>query len=309
MQSNQNSSFSTRRLLTTIAVVGLASSSVVSAAPTTNATSEANTFGTVTSGSSECVVGNPNAYISAKYIDWVWDNRLGPKTYRNVPANKNWIIDHLVKNKGTINYCIRWDSKTKLTKSVASKFEAMLNRQYKAWNQWLIGYDCWPYNDIKVKITGFAVKDSSALDWNDNSLGKIYEGELDGDGYPRCSQGCYRFYDNGAAAWSDTSSCQAQPWDIYLWPRAGLEGGLGDDSGQEVNMENMLASLDDEQLTIIAHEIGHGFGLPDFYESSDKPANDFPACLMDAGTSATVTPSDGWMLRRVLEHTKSRYSF
>ncbi|KAE8979184.1 hypothetical protein PR003_g23794 [Phytophthora rubi] len=315
MQSNQSSSSSTRRLLTTLAVVGLASSSVVSASPSANATNGASTFGTITSGSSKCVVGNPNTYTTQSDLDWIWQNRIGPnakpsESNYNVMSNKNWVIDHLVKNKGTLNYCIRWDSDTKLTKSVASKFEAMLNRQYKAWNQWLIGYDCWPYNDIKVKVTGFAVKDSSALDWNDDSLGKIYKGDLDGDGVPRYPQNCYRFYDNGPGAWSDTSSCQAQPWDIYLWPRAGLEGGLGDDSGHEVNMENMLASLDDKQLTIVAHEIGHGFGLPDFYEEADMPGGTkFPACLMKAGSSMTVTPSDGWMLRRVLEHTKSRYNF
>ncbi|GMF23804.1 unnamed protein product [Phytophthora lilii] len=150
---------------------------------------------------------------------------------------------------------------------------------------------------------------TSARNWSDDSLGKIYEGDLDGDGVPQCSHSYYHFYDNGPGAWSDTSSCPAEPFDLSLWPHQGLEGGFGYDWGQEVNMENMLASLHNEELTIIAHEIGHGFGLPDCYEASDLPGNDFPACIMDAGRSMTVTEGDDWMLRRVLEHLKSRYEF
>lgn len=269
----------------------------------------------MTSASGECVVGNPNAYVSTEYIDWVWNNRIGPKadlSYDanwNVMTNKNWIMDHIVHNKGSLNYCVRWDSTEKLSKTVASKFKAMLERQYAAWNHWLIGYDCWPYDKISVNIVGFAVKDASLLDWTDDSLGTIYEGDLDSDGVPQCSQSCYRFYDNGPSAWTDTSACKGEPFDISLWPKQGLEGGFGYDWGQEVNLENMLQTIDQDELVIVAHEIGHGFGLPDFYETKDKPAEDWPNCIMMAGSSMTVTPSDGWMLRRVLEHLKSRYDF
>lgn len=269
----------------------------------------------MTSASGECVVGNPNAYVSTEYIDWVWNNRIGPKadlSYDanwNVMTNKNWIMDHIVHNKGSLNYCVRWDSTEKLSKTVASKFKAMLERQYAAWNHWLIGYDCWPYDKISVNIVGFAVKDASLLDWTDDSLGTIYEGDLDSDGVPQCSQSCYRFYDNAPNAWADTSACKGEPFDISLWPKQGLEGGFGYDWGQEVNLENMLQTIDQDELVIVAHEIGHGFGLPDFYETKDKPAEDWPNCIMMAGSSMTVTPSDGWMLRRVLENLKSRYDF
>ncbi|EGZ14024.1 neutral zinc metallopeptidase, Zn-binding site [Phytophthora sojae] len=288
MKSNSSSSSSTRRLLTAAAIVGLTASSVVSATPETNATSAAGRGLDL-----DHRIG-PNA----KPSEWNWNDL----------SNKNWIFDHLMKNKGSLNYCVRWDSDTKLTKSVASKFQAILNRQYKAWNQWLVGYDCWPYSQIDVKIVGFAVKDKSQLDWSDDSLGKIYAGDLDSDGVPQCPQSCYRFYDNAAGAWADTSSCQDQVWDISLWPKQGLDGGFGDDWGQEVNLENMLAALDNDQLTIVAHEIGHGFGLPDFYEEADMPNSNFPVCIMRAGSSMTITPGDGWMLRRVWEHLKPRYN-
>ncbi|ETN13914.1 hypothetical protein PPTG_08595 [Phytophthora nicotianae INRA-310] len=282
----------------------------------TNSTSSGDhaTFGTVTSKSGECVIGNPNKYVSAADVDWIWKNRIGPDAPTrdanwNVMDNKNWIMDHIVNNKGTLNYCVRWDSTEKLSKSVASKFQAMLERQYAAWNHWLIGYDCWPYNEIKINIVGFAVKEASLLDWTDDSLGTITVGDLDSDGVPQCDQSCYRFYDNGAGSWSDTSSCKGKPFDISLWPKQGLEGGFGYDWGQEVNLENMLQTIDEEQLTIVSHEIGHGFGLPDFYEEADKPNDKWPNSIMMAGSSGTVTDSDGWMLRRVLEHLKPRYKF
>ncbi|GMF34857.1 unnamed protein product [Phytophthora lilii] len=201
-------------------------------------------FGTVTSKSGECVIGNPDTYVCTADIDWIWENRIGPSAPTrdanwNVMDNKNWIMDHIVANKGSLNYCVRWDSDKKLTKSVASKFQAMLERQYAAWNHWLIGYDCWPYNEIKINIVGFAVKEASLLDWSDDSLGTISVGDLDSDGVPQCAQSCYRFYDNGAGSWSDTSSCKGEPFDISLWLKQGLQGGFGYDWGQEVNLENM----------------------------------------------------------------------
>ncbi|KAL4111634.1 hypothetical protein PRIC1_003312 [Phytophthora ramorum] len=292
-----------RRLLAVIAITDLSTTSVVSASPSANSTSGAATFGDVTSGSGKCVVGNPSAYVSTEYVDWVWEKRMS----KYVPSFNNYIFDQLITNKGTLDYCVRWDSKEKLSKTDASKFEAMLTRQFQAWNEWLIGYDCWPIEDIKVNVVGFAVRDVSLLDWNDDSLGKIYEGTLDSDNIPQCPDECYKHRDFAAS--SDTSSCNGAPFDMSLWPTQNMGGGAGGDWGQRVDAESMMATLDNDQLVIVAHEIGHGFGLPDFYEATDKPADDFPVCIMNAGSSQTITPSDGWMLRRVLENIKSRYTF
>ncbi|GMF34855.1 unnamed protein product [Phytophthora lilii] len=284
-----------------------ASSTTQEGSDTTQQTSsgEHASFGDVTSKSGECVIGNPDKYISTADVDWVWEHRMG----ENVTNNKNWIFDHIVANKGSLNYCVRWDSSSKLSKTVASKFQAMLERQYAAWNRWLIGYGCWPYNEIEINMVGFAVKDATLLDWTDDLLGTIYAGDLDAEGIPQCPQTCYKFYDNAPKTWSDTSGCKGKPFDLSLWPKQGLEGGFGYDWGQEVNLENMLQTIDEEQLTIVAHEIGHGFGLPDFFEEADKPNKDFPVAIMMAGSSMTITDSDGWMLRRAYEHVRSRYNF
>ncbi|KAL3663889.1 hypothetical protein V7S43_011300 [Phytophthora oleae] len=272
---------------------------------TSTSSGEHASFGKVTSKSGGCVIGDPEKYISAKDVNWIFEHRMGV----NQTNNKNWIFDHIVANKGSLNYCVRWDSTKKLSKTVASKFQAMLERQYAAWNRWLIGYGCWPYNEIKVNMVGFAVKEASLLDWTDDSLGTITVGDLDSDGVPQCDQKCYRFYDNAPKTWTDTSGCKGEPFDLSLWPKQGLEGGFGFDWGQEVNLENMLQTIDQEQLHIVAHEIGHGFGLPDFYEEADKPSTDMAPAIMMAGSSMTVTDSDGWMLRCAYESIRDRYNF
>ncbi|KUF77520.1 hypothetical protein AM587_10010652 [Phytophthora nicotianae] len=262
------------------------------------------TFGTVTSKPGECIVGDPDTYISAEDLTWIWNNRIKDE----VMAYNNWIMDHLVANNGTINYCVRWDSSTtKLTKEIAQKLQPMLTRQHAAWNRWLIGYDCWPFDEIKVNIVGFAAKTASDLGWSDSSMGKLYIGDLDKDGAPQCPENCYRSVDGSPGGWSESSGCEGKPFDISLWPKQGLGGGWGTYWGQQVNLDDMLEHLDDDELEIVSHEMGHGFGLPDFYQEP-KPDN-FPPTLMDAFTSVSVRDTDGWMLRRVLEHKKSNYNF
>ncbi|ETL46514.1 hypothetical protein L916_03605 [Phytophthora nicotianae] len=290
------SSFSAVILATTLATAPTEAAS-------TNSSASHAPFGTITSKPGECVVGNPNTYISAEDLTWIWNNRMKS----DVEPYNNWIMDHLVKNKGSINYCIRWDSNKKLTKEIAAKLQPMLTRQHAAWNRWLIGYDCWPYNEIKVNVVGIAVKDKSVLGWNDDSLGKVYVGDLDDKGSPQCPENCYRGADSYSGKWSESSGCDGKPFDVSLWPTQGLGGGWGTYWGQQVGLDNMLEHLDDEELEIVSHEMGHGFALPDFYQEA-KPAN-FKPCLMDATTSSTVRDTDGWMLRRVLEYKKRNYNF
>ncbi|KAL3666289.1 hypothetical protein V7S43_008540 [Phytophthora oleae] len=281
----------------------------------TNITSTKPTFGKITSKSGECVVAEPTEYISETYLDWVWQNRIGPnadtsdKANWNVMANKNFLMDKFVHNKGSINYCVRWDSSTTLSKDVASQFQGILERHYSKWNKWLEGYNCWPFTELKVNMVGWAAKDKSQFEWTDDSLGPFYEGSVDSDGVPQCPDECYRFYDNVNNQWSDTSACQGEPFDVSFWLKEDIPYGFGYDWGQEVSLNDTLSNLYDENILFIGHEIGHGFGLPDFYGLETKPSKDFPSSIMMAYSSSTITPSDGWMLRRILDHVRDRYNF
>uniref|UniRef100_H3HBS0 Neutral zinc metallopeptidase, Zn-binding site n=1 Tax=Phytophthora ramorum TaxID=164328 RepID=H3HBS0_PHYRM len=290
--------------------------SPIVAETSSNRSSAVPTFGDVTSKTGECVTGNPNEYISNEYLDWVWEHRIGPKadlsneSNWNVMANKNWIMDKLVHNNGSMNYCVRWDTDNQLSKDVASKFEGVLTRHYNAWNKWLEGYNCWPFTEIKVNMVGWAAKDLSQFEWKDNSLGSFYEGVLDPtDGVPMCPNECYRFYDNVNNVWSDTSACKGEPFDVSFWLKEDIPYGFGYDWGQELSLNNTLQNLYDKDIMFVGHEIGHGFGLPDFYDLTQKPSKDFPPSIMMAYSSITIAPSDGWMLRRVLDNVKSRYKF
>ena len=61
--------------------------------------------------------------------------------------------------------------------------------------------------------------------------------------------------------------------------------------------------LDGTGLHVLEHELGHGFGMTDFYggegELDGFPPGGFPggSSLMMAGSSMQITDFDGWMLR------------
>ena len=261
------------------------------------------TFGNITSAGGECITGDPNTYVTRSDIDWIWKNVIS----KYALVFHNFIFDQLVTNNGSLSYCVRWDNDKKLTKVVASKFEAMLEKQINLWNDWLVGYNCWPIEKIKITVVGFAVRDKSIMDWNDDSLGTIYEGILDAEGSPMCPEECYKHKDWAVSA--DTSACKNEPFDISLWPSTssgGKDVSTGGDWGQRVEVNDMLKTMDYDQVPMVLHEMGIGFGLPEM-SSDEYKRSIFPTCLMDR--SSKLTDADGWLLRSILDNIRSRYDF
>ena len=78
----------------------------------------------------------------------------------------------------------------------------------------------------------------------------------------------------------------------------------GGDWGQRLSDTAYLNMLDGSGIHVLEHEIGHGFGMTDFYggegESNGFPPGGFPGgenSLMMAGSAMKITDFDGWMLR------------
>ncbi|MDE5564124.1 MAG: hypothetical protein K2I93_03130, partial [Oscillospiraceae bacterium] len=103
-------------------------------------------------------------------------------------------------------------------------------------------------------------------------------------------------------------------FDMYLWCTEGFPsiGGCGGDWGQRLSDTAYLNMLGGQNEHVLIHEIGHGFGITDFYggegEMDGFPPGGFPGngtSIMMAGSSASITDFDGWMLRYIWSNIKN----
>lgn len=234
-------------------------------------------------------------------IDWVWENRLKDP----VSGFYNLMLDQIFDNGGYLNYIVRWESNETVTAAKRDEIEVMLNRQVNKWiDDWLTGYDCWPFGRVHVNVVAWAVADRSVLLWNDNEWdGIVYTGYTE-EGAPHGPQDCNRFYHQDG----NYPNCTTDHFDMALWCTQGFSGGAGGDWGQRVSSTYILQNTSAENVHILLHEMGHSNGLPDFYVAEDFPpasTGGLPPCVMQAGAASYVTPWDGWMLRRVYSELKA----
>ncbi|NNN34452.1 cellulose-binding protein [Streptomyces sp. S3(2020)] len=248
---------------------------------------------------------NPPADL-AQPLDEVWKHV--ESTYSDLYGFKNYGWDQLMATKGTVNYCVRWDSDNPVTATTRDKIHTALRTQFNKWIHAMVddgkGYSSFPYTDVKVDVVGWAVKNRSTLQWSDDSV-KVYAGVLDDAGAPQCAPDCGRFFHQDG----DYSRCpgkEAEHYDESLWLTKGFEGGAGGDWGQRVGQEYFTGALDQENIHIYLHEVGHTFGLDDFYDWTPTGVSRF---IMNAGSATEITTFDQWMLRDFWRHLKSRYGY
>jgi hypothetical protein len=91
---------------------------------------------------------------------------------------------------------------------------------------------------------------------------------------------------------------------MSLWLTAGFGGGAGGDWGQRIGSEYYVSNLGADNVHILLHEMGHTFGLDDFYDWTPTGVGGF---IMKAGSATQITEFDKWMLRDWWRHLKSRY--
>jgi hypothetical protein len=211
----------------------------------------------------------------------------------------NWALDHVMGGKGTLNFCVRWDSDEPVSATLRDQVEDALERGVNAWFSALNGYDCFPYQNIDVKVSGWATFDRSTFEWEDDNVVPLYINQL-GDGAPACPTDCSRYaHPDGDYQFPDCEGGSANRWDQELWLTEDYDSPNGWAWGQHVDRQGFTDRVTGALYHIWLHEYGHGIGFPDYYDwDAWAPGIDAPACVMNAGAAIDVTEWDKWMFRR-----------
>jgi hypothetical protein len=247
---------------------------------------------------------NPPASM-AQPLAAVWSHEESTYNNGNLYGFKNYGWDQLFAGGGAINYCVRWDSTAHVTAAQRDAVAAAVARQYQLWMDQMLdngqGWNNWPYQRVPVKVVGWAVRDRAQLEWTDNSV-DIYVNDIN-ENAPQCGAPCGRFFhqDNN---YSGCTGGASHHYDHSLWLTAGFGGGAGGDWGQRIGSEYFMNNLTSANIHILLHEIGHTYGLDDFYDWDPRPGQGF---IMKAGSATQITEFDTWMLRDFWRHLKSRY--
>ncbi|KUL29305.1 hypothetical protein ADL15_28765 [Actinoplanes awajinensis subsp. mycoplanecinus] len=231
----------------------------------------------------------------------VWQHQ--EQTYGDLYGFRNYGWDQVMANRGYINYCVRWDSTASVTAAQRDQIQATLARQHKKWMDELVGHNAWPYADVPVKVVGWAVRNRSQLQWTDSSV-DIYVNDIR-ENAPQCSEPCGRFFHQNAQ-YPSCPGGYAHHYDQSLWLTDGFGGGAGGDWGQRIGREYFMGNLTATNIHILLHEMGHTWGLDDFYDWTPTGVGGF---LMQAGTATQITEFDAWMFRDWWRHLKNRYGY
>jgi hypothetical protein len=231
----------------------------------------------------------------------VWQHQ--EQTYPNLYGFRNYGWDQIFANGGRINYCVRWDSSAPVSAALRDRIHASLARQFTKWMDVMAGHNGWPYQNVPVTVVGWAVRDRATLQWSDNSV-DIYVNNIR-ENAPQCAEPCGRFFNQGGS-YPNCPGGAAHHYDMSLWLTAGMGGGAGGDWGQRIGSEYFVGALDAANIHILLHEIGHSFGLDDFYDWTPTGVGGF---LMKAGSASQITDFDAWMFRDWWRHLKSRYGY
>lgn len=256
----------------------------------------------------------PAEYKSA--ADWIWENRI---VRENSTGKRNTIFDQIVAGKGTLNFVVRWQSYKSITLEQRKELEKKVEESVNSWANYLVGYEDWPYSHVDVKIVGWAVLDRSCLlDLQPDEI--VYDTLIsDYDSQYDTSNGIEIIPDKLPSAPAELSRFDHfydenyeypggldKRFDMYIWATQGFPsiGGCGGDWGQRLSDDAYLNIISGSGLHVLTHEIGHGFGITDFYggegELDGFPPGGFPGggnSIMMAGSSMEITDFDGWLLR------------
>ena len=247
---------------------------------------------------------NGNTGIPAG-LDKEWA-RSGADTLRQ----NNTKIHQIMANGGKMRYCARWDSSSPISAEERQQAAALMAKCDRQWTDKLTGWGCWPHSTIDVKIVMWVVRDAALLTgWTAAEGSYVIGTPTSNDSTDMaCPRDC-----NQLANQPQKASCTGgQVYDEFLW----LDGDKTDYTGwgwvdgfyMAASHFMTAAKRNASTETIVAHELGHSHTLMDFYEPGETPTG-WTNFIMKAGTSSTVTDTDGWMLRNVWRHLRSKWGY
>jgi hypothetical protein len=219
---------------------------------------------------------------------------------RAIQTYKSWTLDHVMWSGGSLNFCVRWDSDQPVSATLRDQIASTLQRGVDAWFTALNGYDCFPFSKIDVKVTGWAVRNRSTLQWTDDSVVPIYVNQLQ-ESAPTCPATCSRFaHQDKSYQFPQCPGGPANRFDQFVWLQENYGSPNGWDMGAHVDRAGFTNTVSGTSLYHIwLHEFGHGIGFPDYYDwSTWAPGVAAPTCVMNAGAAVTVTDWDKWMFKR-----------
>ena len=244
------------------------------------------------------------------WVNESWNAQLGD----NINKRKAWLLDNVMLNKGSLNLCVRWGATSAMPDSVRMNIAATTERWSNDWFKGLNGYGCFPYGaGISVKVTGYAVRPGkqALLGAVDASI-PIYT-ETDGEGEPKCPDACSSFV-HWDHKFTGCMGGDAAHSDYWLWfddklPGNGGAAAVGGDWGLRMPVSTFLDAFDKQSFHITEHEMGHGFGMQDYYDWTGSKPKGGSIMIVGSTSSDAPTPADIWLLKRTWKEMKKLRSW
>ncbi|MDR3012766.1 MAG: InlB B-repeat-containing protein [Chitinispirillales bacterium] len=220
-------------------------------------------------------------------FDWLRNTRHAREP---VLFNRNNLVwDQVFHGGGTINWAIRWESDRVVTLAERREIARLLHEEINKWTRPLIGMPGWPFQEIPVTVVGWAVSNADLIQdrqpnetiWVNNDhrppLG-IHNNEAFMASAPNNISRFNNFNAVNNGTFTYTGGLHAR-FDMYLWCTRNFGGGAGGDWGSRQSDMNVINAAAANNATafgntgIITHEVGHAFGLYDFYGGigTDRP--------------------------------------
>jgi uncharacterized repeat protein (TIGR02543 family) len=262
-------------------------------------------------------------------FDWLKNDRYPRESY--MPLNVPWdwyntIFDQIWDGNGSLNYGVRWETAKSITLEERRQIASMLHEAVNEWMRPIIGMEGWPFQEISVKVSGWAVSDGAKiLDRQPNEavwVNNTYDnpGPASAD-HPRnliASAPVAMTRVNNLASIKRNMDYQygGDPYarvDLYLWCTEYDFGAAGHGSwwGQRLPSTAVISAAKSGGAGsgVLLHEIGHGFGLYDFYGAVgvDKPPaasdgsvfgqGDLRSFMWQGTNAKAINEYDTWQIR------------